>query len=116
LAFSSTVQPILPSAISSSAMSAAPRPTVSAINGRLCAPPPLVSWRTRFETMFTKVFGLLTFSKALLQYSLFKVLYFAWKSKQTGNVAVKLMFAMEILLPKSAQDPVQFWLTANERE
>ncbi len=48
--------------------------------------------------MFTRVFGLLTFSKALLQYSLFKVLYFAQKSKQTGNLAVKLMFAMEILL------------------
>src|SRR6266571_9071760 len=65
-------QPILSSMISSNATSAAPKPPVSAINGRLLAPPPEFSCRTRREIRLTSTFGLPTLAKACLQNSLFK--------------------------------------------
>jgi len=58
--------------ISSSAMSAAPMPAVSATSGRPEFPPE-VSWRTRFEIKFTKTLGFPTLANACLQSSLFKI-------------------------------------------
>ena len=71
---SSISHPSLPSAISSSAMSAAPRPATSEISGREGAPPerPL-SCRTRRETRLTRLLGFPTFSRAFLVSSAFNV-------------------------------------------
>src|SRR5688572_14604075 len=57
-------------------MSATPSPTVSLIRGRLKAPPPEFSWRTRRDTRLTSTFGLPTFANAFLQSSLFIPLKF----------------------------------------
>lgn len=54
-------------------MSAAPRPVVSAIKGRLAPPPPELSWRTRREMRFIRTLGLPTFSRAFFANSAFKV-------------------------------------------
>src|SRR5262245_38068344 len=58
--------------ISSNAISAAPRLPTSATNGRLIAPPPELSWRTRREIRLTRTLGLPTFSNAFLVSSAFK--------------------------------------------
>src|SRR5437867_3956681 len=62
--------------ISLRAISATPRPAVSAINGLLRAPPPEFSWRTRRDTKFTRTFGLPTLAKAFLHSSMFIRLQF----------------------------------------
>jgi hypothetical protein len=61
---------ILPSIISIMAISPAPKPAVSEINGRP-PDPPLVSWRTRRDMILTRTLGFPTFSRAFLQNSLF---------------------------------------------
>src|SRR5258707_1742733 len=71
---SGSSQPILSSRISRRAMSAAPRLPTLSIRGRLRPPPPEFNWRTRRDTMFTRTFGLPTFSLALLQSSAFMVI------------------------------------------
>src|SRR5256885_1936271 len=58
--------------ISSRAMSAAPRLLISLTSGRLIAPDPELSWRTRREIKLTRTLGLPTFSSAFLVSSAFK--------------------------------------------
>ncbi len=61
-------------------MSAAPSPAVSEIMGReLPFPLAPVNWRTRRETTFIRTLGFTTFSRAFLQYSLFKIIPYVCK-------------------------------------
>src|SRR5437899_7254190 len=94
-------QPILSSMISSNAMSAAPNPPVSAINGRLLAPQPEFSCRTRREIRLTSTFGLPTLAKASLQNSLFKNAFMVNGYNQAGKPSDWAFKRQQEKLPES---------------
>lgn len=86
-------------------MSPAPRPVVSAINGLLLVPEPVVNCRTRRETKLTRILGLPTFARACFANSLFMI--FTERAKVAGGG----MNAIEKFLGKMALSGVAVFLS-----
>jgi ubiquinone biosynthesis protein COQ9 len=65
----------------------------ASMSGRLMAPAPELSWRTRRETKFTRTLGFPTFSKAFFVNSAFKV-SFLFRDERS-KIAVTRLKAIE---------------------